>query len=149
MIANAGGGLLPALARRLRSIFGAVILPCYGACTPIHTYGFRNPAHDYHLSTTCVSKHTTLPRPPPGMTECMPISSPPPDYHLDRPGTSGKAAGPELAILDKQGDWGGGAAQRCDVMLDWLTRPITCAVMRVVMQHQAGSSLMAPWGTSV
>ncbi|GAX85098.1 hypothetical protein CEUSTIGMA_g12518.t1 [Chlamydomonas eustigma] len=33
-----------------------------------------------------------------GMTECMPISCPPVDYQLDRPGTSGRAVGPELSI---------------------------------------------------
>lgn len=35
-----------------------------------------------------------------GMTECMPISSPPANYKLDRPGTSGVAVGPEVAILN-------------------------------------------------
>ena len=35
-----------------------------------------------------------------GMTECMPISAPPLDYQLERPGTSGISVGPELAILD-------------------------------------------------
>ncbi len=35
-----------------------------------------------------------------GMTECMPITSPPADYQLEKPGTSGVAVGPELAILD-------------------------------------------------
>ena len=35
-----------------------------------------------------------------GMTECMPISTPPMDYRLDRPGTSGISAGPEITILD-------------------------------------------------
>jgi acyl-CoA synthetase (AMP-forming)/AMP-acid ligase II/acetyltransferase-like isoleucine patch superfamily enzyme/acyl carrier protein len=35
-----------------------------------------------------------------GMTECMPISSPPLDYALERPGTCGISIGPELAILD-------------------------------------------------
>jgi acyl-CoA synthetase (AMP-forming)/AMP-acid ligase II/acyl carrier protein len=35
-----------------------------------------------------------------GMTECMPISTPPIDYALERPGTSGISVGPELAILD-------------------------------------------------
>lgn len=35
-----------------------------------------------------------------GMTECMPITTPPLDYSLDRPGTSGVSAGPEIAILD-------------------------------------------------
>ncbi|RDA84714.1 hypothetical protein CP532_5246 [Ophiocordyceps camponoti-leonardi (nom. inval.)] len=36
-----------------------------------------------------------------GMTECMPISTPPLDYQLDRQGTSGISAGPELTILDE------------------------------------------------
>lgn len=36
-----------------------------------------------------------------GMTECMPISTPPVDYKLDRPGTSGITAGPEMKILDQ------------------------------------------------
>ncbi|KAJ3022245.1 hypothetical protein HKX48_006667 [Thoreauomyces humboldtii] len=35
-----------------------------------------------------------------GMTECMPISTPPLDYVLDRPGTSGISVGPEIAILN-------------------------------------------------
>ncbi|KAI1810370.1 acetyl-CoA synthetase-like protein [Poronia punctata] len=35
-----------------------------------------------------------------GMTECMPISTPPLNYALDRPGTSGIITGPELKILD-------------------------------------------------
>ncbi|KAF4553860.1 AMP-binding enzyme-like protein 22 [Elsinoe fawcettii] len=35
-----------------------------------------------------------------GMTECMPISSPPLDYKLDRSGTSGISVGPDLGILD-------------------------------------------------
>jgi acyl-CoA synthetase (AMP-forming)/AMP-acid ligase II len=34
-----------------------------------------------------------------GCTECMPISSPPLDYALERPGTSGRACGPELGIF--------------------------------------------------
>lgn len=38
-----------------------------------------------------------------GMTECMPISAPPTDYKLDRPGTSGRAIGPELEIFDDKG----------------------------------------------
>jgi acyl-CoA synthetase (AMP-forming)/AMP-acid ligase II len=38
-----------------------------------------------------------------GMTECMPISAPPMNYKLDRPGTSGRAIGPELKILDGNG----------------------------------------------
>ncbi|KAI3320385.1 acetyl-CoA synthetase-like protein [Xylariaceae sp. AK1471] len=35
-----------------------------------------------------------------GMTECMPISTPPLSYSLDPPGTSGIVTGPELTILD-------------------------------------------------
>ena len=35
-----------------------------------------------------------------GMTECMPISTPPPDYNLDPSGTSGKAVGPSIIIVD-------------------------------------------------
>ncbi|MCJ1395012.1 hypothetical protein MMC18_007893 [Xylographa bjoerkii] len=38
-----------------------------------------------------------------GMTECMPISTPPLSYQLDRPGTSGVSVGPEIAILDVSG----------------------------------------------
>jgi acyl carrier protein len=33
-----------------------------------------------------------------GMTECMPIASPPPSYQLERPGCSGIACGPYLSI---------------------------------------------------
>lgn len=36
-----------------------------------------------------------------GMTECMPISTPPVGYKLDRPGTSGITCGPEMKILDQ------------------------------------------------
>ncbi|KAI0143525.1 acetyl-CoA synthetase-like protein [Xylariaceae sp. FL1272] len=39
-----------------------------------------------------------------GMTECMPISTPPIPYDLSRPGTSGVATGPDLAILDASGN---------------------------------------------
>lgn len=35
-----------------------------------------------------------------GMTECMPISSPPSTYRLEKPGTSGVPVGPEVAILN-------------------------------------------------
>jgi acyl-CoA synthetase (AMP-forming)/AMP-acid ligase II/carbonic anhydrase/acetyltransferase-like protein (isoleucine patch superfamily) len=35
-----------------------------------------------------------------GMTECMPISSPPHTYQLEKPGTSGVAVGPEICILN-------------------------------------------------
>ncbi|USW53594.1 Putative AMP-dependent synthetase/ligase, phosphopantetheine binding ACP domain, ANL [Septoria linicola] len=35
-----------------------------------------------------------------GMTECMPISTPPLDYRLDRTGTSGVSVGPEIRILN-------------------------------------------------
>ncbi len=64
LVCNAAGGLLPALAARLKDTFACTVLPSYG------------------------------------MTECMPISTPPLDYILDRIGTSGIACGPEIAILD-------------------------------------------------
>ncbi|KAK0724139.1 hypothetical protein B0H67DRAFT_483049 [Lasiosphaeris hirsuta] len=67
LVCNAAGGLLPALAERIRDTFKCIVLPSYG------------------------------------MTECMPISTPPIDYKLDRPGTSGIAVGPELAILGAEG----------------------------------------------
>ena len=35
-----------------------------------------------------------------GMTECMPIASPPTTYRLDRPGCSGVACGPHLSVRD-------------------------------------------------
>ncbi|PFH50931.1 hypothetical protein AMATHDRAFT_143766 [Amanita thiersii Skay4041] len=35
-----------------------------------------------------------------GMTECMPIATPPTDYQLERPGCSGLACGPHLSIRD-------------------------------------------------
>lgn len=35
-----------------------------------------------------------------GMTECMPISSPPQHYALDPPGTSGTPVGPDILIVD-------------------------------------------------
>lgn len=35
-----------------------------------------------------------------GMTECMPITSPPSNYQLNKPGTSGVAVGPEICILN-------------------------------------------------
>ncbi|CAJ2502409.1 Uu.00g098030.m01.CDS01 [Anthostomella pinea] len=38
-----------------------------------------------------------------GMTECMPVSTPPIDYKLDRPGTSGISVGPDLVIMHGNG----------------------------------------------
>ncbi len=35
-----------------------------------------------------------------GMTECMPISSPPANFRLEKPGTSGVPVGPEVAVLN-------------------------------------------------
>ncbi|KAK5653684.1 hypothetical protein OQA88_8714 [Cercophora sp. LCS_1] len=67
LVCNAAGGLLPALAERIRDTFDCIVLPSYG------------------------------------MTECMPISTPPTNYRLDRPGTSGIAVGPELTILNWEG----------------------------------------------
>ncbi|KAJ4303436.1 hypothetical protein N0V90_002330 [Kalmusia sp. IMI 367209] len=36
-----------------------------------------------------------------GMTECMPIATPPMNYSLDRPGSSGVSAGPAISIRDR------------------------------------------------
>ena len=38
-----------------------------------------------------------------GMTECMPISAPPHDYNLERPGSSGRQLGPQLEIHTAEG----------------------------------------------
>ncbi|KAJ3020617.1 UNVERIFIED_CONTAM: hypothetical protein HDU68_010095 [Siphonaria sp. JEL0065] len=38
-----------------------------------------------------------------GMTECMPIATPPLTYNLEKPGCSGVAVGPEIAIKDDNG----------------------------------------------
>lgn len=43
-----------------------------------------------------------------GMTECMPITAPPRNYDLCRPGTSGRIVGPEVAILSESGKPVGG-----------------------------------------
>lgn len=37
-----------------------------------------------------------------GMTECLPISSPPANYDLSIPATSGVPVGPEVAILRRK-----------------------------------------------
>lgn len=47
--------------------------------------------------------HQTTVLPSYGMTECMPISTPPLNYKLDRTGTSGVSVGPELSIQDGNG----------------------------------------------
>ncbi|KAJ3400237.1 hypothetical protein HDU80_007139 [Chytriomyces hyalinus] len=39
-----------------------------------------------------------------GMTECMPIATPPLDYKLEKPGTSGVSVGPEIVIMDAETD---------------------------------------------
>ena len=65
-VANAAGGLLPALAQSLKATFvNAVVLTSYG------------------------------------MTECMPISTPPQSYQLEPTGTSGLACGPDVLICDE------------------------------------------------
>lgn len=68
LVCNAAGGLLPALATRLKNTFSCTVLPSYG------------------------------------MTECMPISTPPLGYQLDRSGTSGIGCGPEISVFDEAGN---------------------------------------------
>jgi hypothetical protein len=56
----------------------------------------------YMMSVVVVMSHAAddeNPLPPPS----MPISAPPITYQLDRPGTSGKAVGPQLSIRDDDG----------------------------------------------
>ncbi|KAK5112529.1 hypothetical protein LTR85_011221 [Meristemomyces frigidus] len=48
--------------------------------------------------TTASVRCTVLPSY--GMTECMPISTPPLDYRLEKTGTSGISVGPEISIMD-------------------------------------------------
>ena len=75
MIANAAGGLSPRLARELQHAFGGN-----------NHHGNKNKV--VHVLPSY------------GMTECMPISAPPATYQLEKPGTSGVAVGPEIAILN-------------------------------------------------
>jgi acyl-CoA synthetase (AMP-forming)/AMP-acid ligase II/acyl carrier protein/acetyltransferase-like isoleucine patch superfamily enzyme len=39
-----------------------------------------------------------------GMTECMPIACPPLDYRLERKGASGRILGPDVRIIDDEGE---------------------------------------------
>ncbi|KAJ7455805.1 acetyl-CoA synthetase-like protein [Mycena latifolia] len=72
------------------------------------------PSKDLHIRMICNAAGGLLPSlavdlqntfhavilPSYGMTECMPIASPPITYQLDRPGCSGIACGPYLSIRD-------------------------------------------------
>lgn len=58
--------------------------------------------HTVAVQLTDMFRATVLPSY--GMTECMPISAPPLSYRLERPGTSGKALGPQLAIMGDTGN---------------------------------------------
>ena len=69
-IANAAGPLLPSVAEDMRDTYSKA---AGGFCSIMPSYG---------------------------MTECMPISSPPVGYNLDRPGTSGQIVGPRCSIRD-------------------------------------------------
>jgi acyl-CoA synthetase (AMP-forming)/AMP-acid ligase II/carbonic anhydrase/acetyltransferase-like protein (isoleucine patch superfamily) len=82
MIANAAGGLLPSLALQLRDQFGG------NGNTSSQGGAGASGQHYCHILPSY------------GMTECMPITSPPSDYKLTKPGTSGVPVGPEVAILD-------------------------------------------------
>jgi acyl-coenzyme A synthetase/AMP-(fatty) acid ligase len=69
-IANAAGPLLPSVAEDMRDTYSEA---AGGFCSIMPSYG---------------------------MTEVMPISSPPVGYNLDRPGTSGQIIGPKCTIRD-------------------------------------------------
>ncbi|KAJ7869391.1 AMP-dependent synthetase and ligase [Mycena leptocephala] len=72
------------------------------------------PSRDLHIRMICNAAGGLLPSlaidlqttfqavilPSYGMTECMPIASPPITYQLDRPGCSGIACGPYISIRD-------------------------------------------------
>ena len=73
-IANAAGPLLPSVAEDMRDTYSAA---AGGFCSIMPSYG---------------------------MTECMPISSPPVGYNLDRPGTSGQIVGPMCQIQNGNGE---------------------------------------------
>ena len=82
MICNAAGGLAPSLAARMKDTFSnAAILPSYGMTESVYLS-----ACDYLCSHS--------------VDRCMPITSPPTNYQLDRPGSSGIACGPHLSIRD-------------------------------------------------
>ena len=57
-----------------------------------------------------------------GMTECMPITCPPPDYGLERAGSSGQPICPDLAIVD---DAGNKVPNGC--VAGAYTRPLFCS----------------------
>jgi acyl-CoA synthetase (AMP-forming)/AMP-acid ligase II/acyl carrier protein len=89
MIANAAGGLLPSLAKEMLQVFGATV-----------SGREKLVPHKRNISLTPFLSFSYQVLPSYGMTECMPISSPPSTYRLDKVGTSGVAVGPELAILN-------------------------------------------------
>ncbi|KAJ6537612.1 hypothetical protein B0H10DRAFT_2245990 [Mycena sp. CBHHK59/15] len=110
MIANATGGLLPSLVVSLKATFGTVILPSYGMteyvldsflCLP----SVMPSAQPSRLLSVPVSPFYPLPSPPrlnsPTAAvhhRCMPITSLPITYQLERPGCSGLACGPHLSV---------------------------------------------------
>ncbi|OQN98153.1 hypothetical protein B0A48_15985 [Cryoendolithus antarcticus] len=57
------------------------------------------PSLAIQLRDTFSATHITTVLPSYGMTECMPISTPPLAYRLGKTGTSGISVGPEIAIL--------------------------------------------------
>lgn len=63
------------------------------------------PTLAHQLRDTFSVQTRTIVLPSYGMTECMPISTPPLDYALDRPGTSGVSVGPDIAILGGNEDY--------------------------------------------
>ena len=88
-IANAAGGLLPVLAIALSN----QSLP---KSHYIVHHGFRN----FSLSTSVGDTFKATILTSYGMTECMPISSPPQSYNLSPAGTSGVPVGPDVIIVD-------------------------------------------------
>jgi acyl-CoA synthetase (AMP-forming)/AMP-acid ligase II len=82
MVCNAAGGLVPSLASKMKDAFrGAVILPSYGMTELVSILLWGYWWFDL-------------------FDRCMPITSPPTNYLLDRPGSSGIACGPHLSVRD-------------------------------------------------
>jgi acyl-CoA synthetase (AMP-forming)/AMP-acid ligase II/acetyltransferase-like isoleucine patch superfamily enzyme/acyl carrier protein len=100
MIANAAGGLLPTLAEEMRRTFGANVCSRRWILLAMHV---RQPCpcvRRFGAHSFCCIFFSLQILPSYGMTECMPISSPPATYQLEKPGTSGVPVGPEVAILN-------------------------------------------------
>lgn len=92
MVANASGPLTEELAARIQAVLGSsetklVVLPSCGCHVMVSFSPFYGRLLTFSLSLD-------------GMTECLPISTPPPDYSLaSHPRSSGLPCGPRVSIF--------------------------------------------------